>query len=54
MKGRIKRLERLADQEMIVIPLKDGSLAKFPPSAAEESLATAVARLKGEDIPEHP
>jgi hypothetical protein len=29
-------------------------VAKFPPSAAEEAFMRSLARLKGEDVPEHP
>ena len=54
MKSRLKRLEKLAEQEMIVIPQQDGPPAKFPPAAAEEAFLTSLARLKGEDVPEHP
>ena len=55
MKSRLKRLEKLAEQEMIVIPQQDGPPAKFPPGAAQEAFFTSLERLKGNlDIGEHP
>jgi hypothetical protein len=54
MRSKLKRLERMAEEDYIIIPLTDGSTAKFPPQAAEEAFLTSLARLKGEDVPEHP
>jgi hypothetical protein len=55
MRSRLKRLERKAEEDYIIIPLTDGSTAKFPPQAAEEAFMRSVERLKGNlDVPEHP
>ncbi len=54
MRSRIKRLERAAEEHYITIPQQNGTRAKFPPAAYKEAFLTSVARLKGEDVPEHP
>jgi hypothetical protein len=55
MRSRLKRLERKAEEDYIIIPLTDGSTAKFPPQAAEEAFMRSLERLKGNlDVPEHP
>ena len=55
MRVRLKRLERLAEEEMIIIPQLDGPPAKFPPEAAEEAFMRSLARLKGDlTLDEHP
>jgi hypothetical protein len=55
-RGRLTRLERLAEGEMIAIPQQDGTVAKFPPSAAKDAYLNLMARMgAGEDAPaEHP
>jgi len=37
LKGRVKRLERDAREEMIEIPQKDGTVARSPQSVAAEA-----------------
>jgi hypothetical protein len=37
LRGRLKRLERAARGEMIEIPQKDGTVARFPQSSAVEA-----------------
>jgi hypothetical protein len=54
MKSRLRRLEKLAEEEMVLIPLLDGTVAKFPQQALGEAFDRSLARLKGEDVPEHP
>ena len=55
MRVRLKRLERLAEEEMIVISQLDGPPKKFPPEAAEEAFLVSLERLKGHlHIPAHP
>ncbi len=56
LRGWLKRLERSAEEEMIVIPQQDGPPARFPAEAAKEALANMMDRLgAGEDAPlEHP
>ncbi len=55
-RDKLKRLKRLAEGEMIVIPQQDGTVAKFPQSAAADALVNFFDRLgAGEDAPpEHP
>ena len=55
-RDKLKRLERLAEGEMIVIPQQDGTVAKFSRSAAADALTNFFDRLgAGEDAPpEHP
>jgi hypothetical protein len=49
-------LERKAEEDMILIPQQDGTVAKFPPSALRDALTNFFDRLgAGEDAPdEHP
>ncbi len=55
MRNRLRKLERAAEEHYYInIPLEDGTSAKFPTSTAVEAFLTSVARLKGEDVPEHP
>ena len=56
LRDKLKRLERARRKEMIAIPQKDGSVARFPQSAARDAYANLCARLgAGENAPpEHP
>ena len=56
IRGWVKRLERDAREEMIEIPQKDGTVKRFPKSAAREAFLNLAARMgAGEDAPaEHP
>jgi hypothetical protein len=56
LRNRIKRLERDARGEMIEIPQQDGTVKRFPESAAKDAFLNAYERLgAGEDAPpEHP
>jgi hypothetical protein len=56
VRGWIKRLERDSREEMIEIPQRDGTVARFPLSAAKDAFMNACERLEaGEDAPpEHP
>jgi hypothetical protein len=56
LRGWIKRLEREAEEEMIVIPQKDGTVRRFPQSAGIDAYMNFMDRLgAGEDAPpEHP
>jgi hypothetical protein len=47
-------LEQAAKQNYVSIPQQQGPPARFPPSAPKEAFMRSVARLKGEDVPEHP
>jgi hypothetical protein len=55
-RGWIKRLERDSREEMIEIPQRDGTVARFPLSAARDAFMNSADRLgAGEDAPpEHP
>ena len=54
MKGRLRRLEQAAKQNYVSIPQQQGQPARFPPSATKEAFMRSLARLKGENVPEHP
>jgi hypothetical protein len=56
LRGRLKRLERVAQEEMIEIPQRDGSVARFPAGAGWDAFMNLMDRLgAGEDAPpEHP
>jgi hypothetical protein len=54
MKGRLRRLEQAAKQNYVSIPQQEGPPARFPPSATKVAFMRSLARLKGEDVPEHP
>jgi len=56
LRSWVKRLERSAQEEMIVIPQKDGTVKKFPQSAAKDAFLNLTDRMgAGEDAPpEHP
>jgi hypothetical protein len=52
----IKRLEREAKEEMIVIPQRNGTVKRFPQSAAKDAFLNLTDRMgAGENAPpEHP
>ena len=54
LRGRLKRLEREAEGEMVFVPQKGRALKRFPQSALQESFVTNMKRLRGEDAPHHP
>ncbi len=55
MRSKLRRLEKLAEEDLILIPQQDGSIAKFPPEAVEEAFMRSLARLKGDlTLDEHP
>jgi hypothetical protein len=62
LRDRLKKLQRGAEEDMIVIPQKDGTIKKFPKEAAYDAFMDNMARLrashKGADLaslpPEHP
>jgi hypothetical protein len=56
LRDKLKRLERLSEGEVITIPQQDGSVARFPQSAAREAYSNVMTRLgAGDDAPpEHP
>jgi hypothetical protein len=54
LRDRLRRLERVAEGEMVFVPQKDGMAKRFPQSALQESFVTNMKRLRGEDVPRHP
>jgi hypothetical protein len=54
--GRLKRLEDEAEAEMLVIPQRDGTVARFPQPEGMEAFMNLMDRLgAGDDAPpEHP
>jgi hypothetical protein len=55
-RGRVRRLERAADEGMIVIPQKDGTVRRFPQSAAKDAFLNLADRMGAGEYapPEHP
>jgi hypothetical protein len=56
LRGRLRRLQKAAEREMIEVPQKDGTIKRFPQSAAKDAFMNVVDRLgAGDDAPpEHP
>ena len=56
LRDKLKRLEREAEEEMLVIPQKDGTVKRFPASEGMVAYMNLMERLgAGEDAPpEHP
>ena len=54
LKDRLRRLEKEAEGEMVIVPQKDGTVKRFPQSALQESFLQNMKRLRGEDVPHHP
>jgi hypothetical protein len=52
LRDRLPKLERDSEEEMIVIPQKDGTVRRFPPEAGMEAFINHMDRLgAGEDAP---
>ena len=56
LRSWVKRLERDAREEMIEIPLNDGTVARFPQPAARDAFINLMDRMGagGDAPPEHP
>jgi hypothetical protein len=54
LRDRLRRLEREAEGETVLVPQEDGTAKRFPQSAPRESFVTNMERLRGEDVPPHP
>jgi hypothetical protein len=54
IRDRLRRLERLSERDMVLVPQPDGPPAKFPKSAVQESFVVNMQRLRGEDVEPHP
>jgi hypothetical protein len=48
LKDRLRRLEKDAEEEMIIIPQRDGTVKRFPQAAGLEAL---VSLIDGRDHP---
>jgi hypothetical protein len=55
-RGRLRRLRRLAEGNVVEIPQQDGTVARFPESALRDCYINIMDRLSaGEDAPDrHP
>jgi hypothetical protein len=55
-RGHLRRLERLAEEEVIIVPQRDGTVRRFPRETGEEALINLMDRPgAGKDAPpEHP
>jgi hypothetical protein len=42
LRGRLKKLERAAEEEMIVIPQHDGTVKRFPQSEGADALLSLI------------
>lgn len=51
---RLRRLQRLAEGETVVIPQPHGAPMRFPESALKEAFLTTARRQCGEDVEPHP
>jgi hypothetical protein len=51
---RVSKLERVSKRDAVHIPQEDGTVKTFPQSALKAAFLTEVARIRGEDVPEHP
>jgi hypothetical protein len=51
---RLRKLERVSKRDAVHIPQEDGTVKSFPQSALQKAFLTEVARMRGEDVPEHP
>ena len=56
LRERLRRLEERAEGEVVSIPQRDGTTARFPKAALRDSFLNLMARLgAGEEAPpEHP
>ena len=56
MRDKLRRLERLAEGEVVAIRQKDGTVKRFPESALRDAYLNLMDRMgAGEDAPpEHP
>jgi hypothetical protein len=54
LRDRLRRLEREAEGDTVLVPRVDGTTKRFPHGALRESFLTNMKRLRGEDVPPHP
>ena len=54
IRGRVRRLEREAEGEVVFVPQRDGTARRFPEVALQDSFVTNMRHLRGEDVPPHP
>ena len=56
MRAKLRRLERLAEGNVVAIPQRDGTVRRFPESALKDAYLNVCARMGagGNAPPEHP
>lgn len=54
LRDRLRRLEREARGEVVIIPQTDGTVKKFPKSALVDAYLCGVDRATGRNVPDHP
>ena len=54
VRGRLRRLLRLAEGNIISIPQRGGGVERFPESALPDAFLNAHDRTLGKNVPEHP
>jgi len=53
-RGKVRRLERLAEGPLVSVPQPDNPPARFPASDLEAAFLANTRWLMGEDVPAHP
>jgi hypothetical protein len=51
---RVGKLERVSKRDAVHIPQEDATVKSFPQSALQGAFLNETARMRGEDVPEHP
>ncbi len=54
LRDRLRRLEEAAGDQLVTIPQRDGTPARFPEVALQDAFLVNLRRLRGEDVPPHP
>jgi hypothetical protein len=54
LRDKMRRLERAAEGEVIVIPQAGGTVKRFPTSALKDAFLVNVDRICGKDVEPHP
>ena len=54
LRDKMRRLERLLEGEMVIIPQADGAVKRFPTSALKDAFLVNVNHICGEDVEAHP
>ena len=54
LRRRLRGLERASKSDVVSIPQRDGSVARFPLRDLSEALSINLSRAAGEDVEPHP